>query len=173
MPSSKTRGRSTEKDAIALLKEDHEKVRDLLGELEETTDKAVGKREKLLAAIEQELAIHTRIEEEIFYPAFRDAARKKDDAKLYYEALEEHHVVDLVMPEIKGTGVDSEQFAAKAKVLKDLVEHHAEEEEKEMFPRARKLMDREELLRLGGELATAKESMARGTQGRLAGLLGG
>lgn len=172
MPASKTRGRHPEKNAIALLKEDHEKVRKLLGELTETTDKAVSKREKLLAAVEQELTVHTRIEEEIFYPAFRGAARKKDDAELYYEAIEEHHVVDLVLPEIKGTAVDSEQFAAKVKVLKDLVEHHAEEEETEMFPRARKLMDREELLRLGGELAGAKESMARGMVGRLAGLAG-
>ena len=128
MPPVK-KARTSDKDAIALLKEDHRQVRTLLGELEETSDKAVGKREKLLASIEQELAIHTRIEEEIFYPAFRDAARKKDDGKLYFEALEEHHVVDMVLPEIKSTGVDTEQFAAKAKVLKDLVEHHAEEEE--------------------------------------------
>lgn len=151
-----------DKDAIALLKEDHQKVRELLSELEETTERASAKRGELLATIEQELAIHTKIEEEIFYPAFRDAARKKDDKDLYYEAIEEHHVVDLVLPEIKETDTDSEEFGAKAKVLKDLVEHHAEEEETEMFPRAQKLMDHEELIRLGGELAKAKESMASG-----------
>jgi hemerythrin superfamily protein len=170
--STKSRAVSTEKDAIALLKDDHKKVRELLGEMEETTEKAGAKRTRLLALIEQELTVHTKIEEEIFYPAFRDAARKKDDTKLYFEDLEEHHVVDLVLPELKGTRVDSEQFAAKAKVLKELVEHHADEEEAEMFPRARKLMDREELLRLGGEMAKAKESMARGIVGRLAGLVG-
>jgi hemerythrin-like domain-containing protein len=151
-------------DAITLLKEDHQKVRKLLGELEETTERAAGKRETLLTAIEQELKIHTRIEEEIFYPAFRDAASKKDDKELYYEAIEEHHVVDLVLPEIKDTDVDSDEFGAKAKVLKDLVEHHAEEEETEMFPRASKLMDREELLRLGAEMASAKEA-AMGHEG--------
>lgn len=151
-----------DKDAIALLKEDHQRVRALLSELEDTTERASAKREELLATIEQELTIHTKIEEEIFYPAFRDAAEKKDDKDLYYEALEEHHVVDLVLPEIKDTDTDSEEFGAKAKVLKDLVEHHAEEEETEMFPRAQKLMDREELIRLGGELAQAKESMAAG-----------
>jgi len=173
MPSStKSRGLGPAKDAITLLKRDHKKVRELLGELEDTTDKAASKRAKLLASIEQELTVHTRIEEEIFYPAFRDAARKRDDGKLYFEAIEEHHVVDMVLPELKGTRVDSEQFAAKAKVLKDLVEHHAEEAAAEMFPRARQLMDREELLRLGGEMATAKESMARGVVGRLAGLVG-
>ncbi len=173
MPSAtKSRAVSTERDAIALLKDDHKKVRGLLEEMEATTDKAGAKRAKLLASIEQELTIHTQIEEEIFYPAFRDAARKKDDTKLYFEALEEHHVVDLVLPELKGTPVSSEQFAAKAKVLKELVEHHAEEEETEMFPRARKLMDREELVRLGGEMAKAKESFGRGVVGRLAGLVG-
>jgi hemerythrin-like domain-containing protein len=149
-----------DKNAIALLKEDHQKVRELLSELEETTERASAKRDELLATIERELTIHTKIEEEIFYPAFRDAAQKKDDKDLYYEAIEEHHVVELVLPEIKETDTDSEEFGAKAKVLKDLVEHHAEEEETEMFPRARKLMDREELVRLGGELAKAKESMA-------------
>ena len=150
--------KSPDTDAITLLKEDHQKVRKLLGELEETTEKAAAKREKLLGEIEQELKIHTEIEEEIFYPAFRDAAEKKDDKELYYEAIEEHHVVDMVLPEIKDTEADSDQFGAKAKVLKDLVEHHAEEEETEMFPRAKKLMDREELLRLGAEMASAKEA---------------
>jgi hemerythrin-like domain-containing protein len=154
--------RPAEKDAIALLKEDHEKVRELLGELEETTSKATSRRQTLLKSIEQELKIHTKIEEEIFYPAFRDAASKEDDKKLYYEALEEHHVVDMVLPEIKKIDAGSDEFAAKAKVLKDLVEHHAEEEETEMFPRARKLMDREELLQLGQQIVQAKESMTGG-----------
>ena len=160
--------RTQDKDAIAILKEDHKKVRGLLGELEETSEHASGRREKLLTTIEQELKIHTKIEEEIFYPAFREAAEKKDDKKLYCEAVEEHHVVDLVLPEIKATAADSEEFGAKAKVLKDLVEHHAEEEETEMFPRAKKLMDRGELIRLGGELASAKEAMMAGSTKRRA-----
>jgi hemerythrin-like domain-containing protein len=149
----------TPQDAIALLTEDHQKVRKLFSEMEETTERAISKREELLATIEQEIEIHTKIEEDIFYPAYREAAKKKADKDLYYEALEEHHVVDLIMPEIKKTKADSEEFGAKAKVLKDLVEHHAEEEEKEMFPRAKKLMDREQLLVLGQQLAEAKESL--------------
>jgi hemerythrin superfamily protein len=144
------------KDAIALLKADHQRVRRLLDDLEKTQDSAVGKREKLLATIEQELKIHTKIEEEVFYPAFFESASKMDDRELYFEALEEHHVVDLVLPEIKEADPRSDQFAAKAKVLKDLVEHHAEEEETEMFPRVRKLMPRAELVRLGEELTRAK-----------------
>jgi hemerythrin superfamily protein len=147
------------KDAIALLKQDHEKVRDLLDELEKAAMKEDGDAESLLAEIESELRIHTTIEEEIFYPAFREAASKQDDTKLYYEAVEEHHVVDMVLPEIDTGEAGSPEFAAKAKVLKDLVEHHAEEEEKEMFPRAKKLMDKDELISLGEQLAQRKKEL--------------
>ena len=150
---------STGKDAIALLKEDHQKVRALLGELTESGERATTKREQLLGEIERELKIHTTIEEQIFYPAFRESAEKADDRKLYFEAREEHHVVDTVLLELKETGLASEPFAAKAKVLKDLVEHHAEEEETEMFPRARKLLGRDKLAHLGEELSQAKVSL--------------
>lgn len=142
-------------DAIALLKQDHEKVRTLLGSLEKATG---ARREKLLAQIEQELKVHTTIEEEIFYPAFREAAKKKDDQVMVYEALQEHHVVDLVLPEAR-QGDNSEDLKAKAKVLKELVEHHADEEEKDMFPRARKAMSREELRDLGDRMAARKKEL--------------
>lgn len=171
MPAPKVVKRRAQKDAIAVLKEDHVRVRKLLSELEKTSEKAVSKREQLLATIEQELKTHTQIEEDVFYPAFRDAAERSDDRKLYYEAVEEHHVVDLVLPELKGTGPDSDQFAAKAKVLKDVVEHHAEEEETEMFPRARKLMGREELERLGAQLVSARQALSGGILDRLVGLV--
>jgi len=176
MPASKTteprpRRRRAEQDAIALLEQDHLQVRRLLGQLEKTTGKAATRREKLLAAIEQELTLHTRIEEDVFYPAFFDACRKSDDKELYYEAIEEHHVVDLVLPELKATDLGTERFAAKAKVLKDLVEHHAGEEESEMFPRARQLMPREELLRLGAELERARESARASILDKLTGLI--
>jgi hemerythrin superfamily protein len=143
-------------DAIALLKQDHEKVRTLLGQLENATG---ARRQKLLTQIETELKIHTTIEEEIFYPAYHEAARKKDDRKLFFEAVQEHHVVDMVMPEMND-GASPEELKAKAKVLKDLVEHHAEEEEKEMFPRARKVMDRDELRSLGEMLQRRKEDLS-------------
>jgi hemerythrin superfamily protein len=156
---SRTRNRTAENDAIALLKADHKKVRSLLGELENTSARATTRREELLQTIERELKIHSKIEEEIFYPAFREAAEKHNDKRLFYEALEEHHVVDAVLAELKEAEPSSDQFGAKAKVLKDLVEHHAEEEETEMFPRARKLMGHEKLAELGTRLAKAKLSL--------------
>ncbi len=142
-------------DAIALLKQDHEKVRGLLGQFENATG---ARRQKLLTQIEKELKVHTTIEEEIFYPAYREAARKKEDKKLFFEAVQEHHVVDMVMPEMND-GASPEELKAKAKVLKDLVEHHAEEEEKQMFPRARKAMDRDELRSLGEMMQRRKEDL--------------
>jgi len=148
-----------QKDAIALLKEDHEKVRGLLSQLEKSADRGGERAMKLVTQIEGELKVHTTIEEEIFYPAFRDAARSKDDKKLYYEANQEHHVVDLVLPEMSEPGAAKEEFAAKAKVLKELVEHHAGEEEKEMFPKARKLFGRDELKELGQRMAERKREL--------------
>lgn len=144
-------------DAIKLLKEDHEKVRGLLGQFENATG---ARREKLRVQIDRELKVHTQIEEEIFYPAYHEAARKKDDQKLYYEALEEHHVVDLVLPEMKD-GENNEELKAKAKVLKELVEHHADEEEKDMFPRAKKLLSKDELRALGEQMQLRKETLMK------------
>jgi hemerythrin-like domain-containing protein len=157
--SSKSAKKPARPDAIALLKEDHKKVKGLLGDLEKSSMRAGPRAQKLVAQIDKELKIHTAIEEEIFYPAFRDAVRSKDDKKMYYEAKEEHHVVKLVMPEVKAGGMAIEEFAAKCKVLKELVEHHADEEEKEMFPEARKVLSRPELQELGERMAMRKKEL--------------
>ncbi|HZH44014.1 MAG TPA: hemerythrin domain-containing protein [Lysobacter sp.] len=145
-------------DAINLLKNDHEKVRQLLSQL--TEEEAAGQREKLLQQLSMELEAHTAIEEEIFYPAFRKAGEKDEDVKMYFEAMEEHRAAgDLVLPDLKSTQPDSEKFSGRAKVLKELVEHHAQEEEKEMFPRAQKLLDREQLEQLGAQMEARKQEL--------------
>ncbi|HXC50290.1 MAG TPA: hemerythrin domain-containing protein [Candidatus Limnocylindrales bacterium] len=146
-------------DAISMLKADHEKVRGLLSQLENSSERSSQKREALLHKIAAELEIHTTIEEEIFYPAYRDAVKKKEDRKLYQEALEEHHVVDLVMPEIEETDPGTEVFSAKAKVLKEVIEHHADEEEKEMFSRARKVFEKDELRELAERMEARKAEL--------------
>ena len=151
-------------DAITLLTNDHKKVRTLLGELAETTSRAEKTRTELLAKIALELKVHTTIEEEIFYPAFKAAGEKSDDDKMFFEAMEEHRAAgDLVLPDLLKTSVTTDQFGGRAKVLKELVEHHADEEEKEMFPRARTLLGKDALAELGEQLAARKqELMARG-----------
>jgi hemerythrin-like domain-containing protein len=147
-------------DAIQLLKADHVEMRALLGELESTTSRALKKRRELLVEIEAKLKAHTTIEEEIFYPAFKRAGEKSDDDKMYFEALEEHRAAgDLVLPDLLKTDVGSETFSGRAKVLKELVEHHADEEEKKMFPRAKKLLSKDELASLGERLEQRKEEL--------------
>jgi len=147
-------------DAITLLKTDHKEVRALLGALEETTTRAVKKRQTLLAEIEMNLSAHTTIEEEIFYPAFREAGQKSDDNKMYFEALEEHRAAgDLVLPDLLKTDPSTDNFSGRAKVLKELVEHHADEEEKEMFPRAKKLLAKAELVALGERMEQRKREL--------------
>ena len=162
MPTTRTSKKKAapKKDAISLLKKDHEKVRGLLSKLETASQRGSDRAMQLVTQIEGEVKVHTQIEEEIFYPAFRDAARKKEDKKLFYEANQEHHVVDLVMPEMEEGG-STEEFAAKAKVLKELIEHHADEEEKEMFPAVKKAMDMDLLRRLGERMMRRKQELMR------------
>jgi len=149
-------------DAITLLKNDHDTVEAQLSELAESTPRAVKKRTELLEKIRVELKAHTTIEEEIFYPAFKAKGDQSDDAKLYFEALEEHRAAgELVLPDLLGTAVDSEKFSGRAKVLRELVTHHADEEEKKMFPRAKKLLSKEELVTLGEHMATRKAELVK------------
>ena len=156
-------------DAITLLTEDHRKVRKLLGELADTTSRAEKTRTELLGQIGRELRAHTTIEEEIFYPAFKQAGEKSDDDTMYFEAMEEHRAAgELVLPDLEKTNVTSDQFGGRAKVLKELVEHHAGEEEKEMFPRARALLSDAELKALGERMREHKAVlMADESIGRL------
>lgn len=149
------------KSAIELLEADHDKVRELLSELVESTTRAEKKRRELLAKIEQELHVHTHIEEEIFYPAFKEAGNS-EHKKMYFEAMEEHRAVDdLVLPDLKKTDPTSEKFSGRAKVLKELIEHHADEEEEEMFKLARKSMSREELQELGEKMEARKREIQK------------
>ncbi len=140
-------------DALRLLKDDHDKMRKLLTELESTTERGVRTREELFSRIKGELTIHEVIEEEIFYPALKEHPKAKD---IVLEGYEEHHVVDTVMAELEGLPVDDESWGAKAKVMQENVEHHMEEEEGEMFQKARQVFDREELDELGTRMEQRK-----------------
>lgn len=149
-------------NAIELLTQDHKNMRALLDELAATTTRGVKKRKELLARIQTNLTVHNTIEEEIFYPAFKKAGDGKDDAKMYFEALEEHRAAgDLVLPDLLKTDVDSEKFSGRAKVLKELFEHHADEEEKEMFKRAKALLGKKALEELGEQMTQRKLALKK------------
>ena len=150
-------------NAIELLTQDHDNVRALLKELTDTPNNAHKKREELLGKIRKELEVHTKLEEEIFYPAFRHADGRSEHSELYHEAMEEHHLVeDMVIPDVGSADVGSDEFAGRAKVLRELVEHHAEDEEEEMFPMARKAMTESELEELGEKMQARKQELQQG-----------
>ncbi len=145
-------------NAIAMLEEDHAKMRTLLEELESTTERGLKIRAELFSTIKGELTVHEIIEEEIFYPELKAHPKAKD---IVLEGYQEHHVVDLIMKELEECPVDDESWGAKAKVMKENVEHHMEEEEGEMFKQARSVFDRSELEDLGDRMAARKESAQR------------
>ena len=145
-------------DAIAMLKEDHDKVKKLLNELETTTERGVKTRAELFSTIKGELTVHEIIEEEIFYPELKAHPKARD---IVLEGYQEHHVVDLLMGELEQMDVADERWGAKAIVMKENIEHHIEEEEGEMFAKARQVFDRAELADLGGRMAERKLSAQR------------
>lgn len=146
-------------NAIELLKADHDEVKELLEELTSTTKQATKSRPELLAKIAKELRIHTMIEEEIFYPAFKNAGGTKHN-EMNHEALEEHRAVEeTVLPDLESSDPSSDEFSARAKVLKEMVEHHAEEEEEEMFPMAKKSLSTKVLEDLGERMMARKEEL--------------
>jgi hypothetical protein len=139
--------------ATELLKKQHRAVKALFREAKKVKP---GERRRVLDEITHDLRAHMMIEEDIFYPAVREIGTKKTE-EIIPEAYEEHHVVKLVLAELPDVDVDDERFEAKVTVLDELIEHHVEEEEKEMFKIAEKL-GVERLAELGSEMASAADS---------------
>lgn len=123
-------------DALDLLIADHNRVRGLFTRFQQAEEAGrTGELRDLAATIRDELDVHTAIEEEIFYPEVRAASQEISD--LVDEGLEEHHVAKVLLEEIGALDADDDAFVAKAKVLIENVEHHAGEEESELFPKVR------------------------------------
>src|SRR5690349_12097464 len=144
-------------DALELLKTDHKTVKQLFKKAEGNNNEK--QQKQLFEQIKAELETHTHIEETIFYPAVEKFDELKD---MVLESLEEHKQVKTLLREMENLTEDSEKFEPKLKVLMENVEHHAEEEEEgKMFPKLRKLMNRETLDQLGQELEAAKNKQLR------------
>jgi hemerythrin superfamily protein len=131
---------TTSNPVLSMLKADHKKVKALFAQYEEATPR---KQQDIAQTVIQELEIHAELEEELIYPAVRKGT--KDD-KLMNEATEEHHLVHVLIAELKELDPRDATFIAKFTVLGELVKHHVKEEEGEMFPQAQKAkIDWEEL----------------------------
>lgn len=152
---------------IDLLKEDHDKVKKIFRDFEKAEDPS--EKEQLVRQAIHELKIHAEIEEGLFYPAVREeiAEKSEENEELLDEALEEHHVLKLLISELENMKADDERFDAKFTVLAENVKHHIEEEEGEMFPKAKRteanseematqMMERKENLK--SELGVSEES---------------
>lgn len=146
------------RDPVVLLNADHRRLQALLKSLQSA--RTASRRSALIEQTADALRMHTEMEESIFYPAFRAAAQSARDRQMFHEATEEHHAVDVVLPECRSATADADVFAARAKVLRELVEHHIKEEQDVMFPRARRILSAQELHELGEEIA-ARQTAAR------------
>ena len=160
--------------ATQLLRDDHQKVQQLFTDFEKSDDRATKKR--IAETVIHELQIHSKIEEEIYYPAVR---RSVDDGKeIVTEATVEHHVVDLLIAELQGMRPSAVEFDATFKVLSENVRHHIKEEESEMLPDSEhsgldldalgeRMMERKEELMNGS--STRKRAARNGGRGHTTG----
>jgi hemerythrin superfamily protein len=137
---------------FAMLKEDHQKVKELFEQFEHAEDGRTKKR--IMQEAIRELDVHAALEESLIYPAIRKEIEEED---VMDEALEEHHVAHVLLNELKRTRSSNSRSEAKFKVLGESVKHHIQEEEGSMFPKAEKLeLDWEELAQ---ESLTRKEAL--------------
>jgi hypothetical protein len=153
--TGKTAPRRSKNDAIKLLTADHAKVKKMFKEFEKLSKKDDEEAKAELAAqICQELTVHAQLEEEIFYPAAREAI---EDDEMMNEAMVEHNSAKDLISQIQSMGASDPMFDATVKVLGEYVNHHVEEEQNEMFPKIEKAkVDLEEI---GAEIARRKEEL--------------
>src|SRR3954467_11185508 len=140
-------------DALDLIKQDHKRLKKLLAE---TLEAEGPEREHRMDHLRIELVAHERMEEEVLYPRLRDEKKAREEV---LEGYEEHHVADVILDELLDVPPETDLWKAKVKVLKENVEHHMEEEETELFKKARAVLDRDELERLGERMQQIKRSL--------------
>jgi iron-sulfur cluster repair protein YtfE (RIC family) len=140
-----------------LLHQDHEKVKRALDRILDTTDGAEKTREKLFSEIRHDLELHTRFEEDVFYPQFRDASEDDDADDEVEDALEEHAEAKDMLEKLSAMDKTSEEFVETVEELKQALEHHISDEEEEMFPQARKALDEDTARQMGDRYQQMKQ----------------
>jgi hemerythrin superfamily protein len=133
-------------NALELLKQQHEEVKALFAQIEETDDPE--EKDELVQELSDNLAGHATIEEKLFYPAAYGSSTKE----LLSEAVEEHLAAKRIIADLLNLTAEEKSFDAKVKVLREQIEHHVHEEEHELFPKVRKAMAEEELEALGEQM---------------------
>ena len=144
-------------NAVQVLLKDHEEIKDLFKQFEEAGERANKKKQTIATNVIKELRSHSQLEERIFYPAVQAKGSKEIQDKIL-EGIEEHRVADFEMERIQQTQPEDQTFDARVKVLMESVRHHIKEEEREIFPEAKKVLG-DDLDRLGSEMEALEKQL--------------
>ncbi|HEY6100221.1 MAG TPA: hemerythrin domain-containing protein [Anaeromyxobacter sp.] len=142
-------------NAIDLLKKQHREVEGLFEKFEGAGDGARKTKERLCREIADQLAVHAEIEEKIFYPE----SKQESTEDILRESVEEHLAIKRTLADLIESAVEDPQFDARVKVLRELVEHHVGEEEKDLFPKVKKACSKEELEDMGARMEKLAEEL--------------
>jgi hemerythrin superfamily protein len=142
-------------NAVKLLKQDHQRVRKLFDEYDEAGDRSSKKKREIAETIFQELELHRKLEEEIFYPAV-NARANQEVIELVIENLEEHEEVGALIEELRDLDPADASYGESFAQLVESVQEHIEAEESEMFPEAEKRL-RDQLDEIGSQMEEEKE----------------
>lgn len=137
-----------------MLHQDHEKVRGLFAQLEAIGEEDDVRREQIFLALYRELDLHSQAEEKFFYRALRD---EDETRELILESLDEHKGVKKILDELEAMDKASPEWSSKLATLQEHVEHHVQEEEGDLFPRARKVLQDEEAAGIADDIESFKE----------------
>ena len=154
MAKGRKRTGNRQPEAIAMLIEDHQKVQKLFRSFERTEDQQ--QQEQLATQICNELTVHTQLEEQVFYPAAREALEEGD---LVDEAAIEHQVAKELIEKIRQSRPHDEEYCALVTVLGEYVNHHIDEEQKELFPQLKKSKSEIDFDALGEEMQQKKREL--------------
>ena len=145
-------------DATELLTQQHREAEELFSQFEQTSD--TSEQSRIAETAIRQLRHHTAIEEEVLYPAMREQGGKLKEQVL--EDVEEHHMVEVMLDELEGMDASDERFAAKFKVMTELVQHHVQEEEQDQFPLLSEEFGSQKLNELGDRMRERYEELESG-----------
>lgn len=149
-------------DAFDLLQDEHRRIEDLFEQFDGETNQRV--RDRIAAQALEELTVHAAIEEELFYPAVREAHPDEVTTEMMNKALEEHYLAKILIAELESMGPADQAFEAKFQVLAETVGHHMREEEAEVFPKAKEA-DTTNWVRLGDRMRGRRQELIQHAPG--------
>ena len=136
------------------IKQDHDEAHEVMQQLKDTTSRAEKTRRKLFDAFKLDMWAHHKVEEAVFYSFLRDGTEMSKDS---YEALNEHHVANGLLEELDTFPVDNDEWGVKFSALCELIEHHMDEEEEDFFPKAKKILSKEQAELMGKRFDARKK----------------